>query len=120
MNKNAFKQNLIFAAVVLLLAAGLFFWRWYAAQQAAGLPVKAQLIYGDASTVMDIPLDKAGRYDVDTGIYTIHLEVTDGAIAFVDSPCPDHICENYGRLSVEDQQAVCLPAKAVVMIVPVE
>jgi len=120
MDKNAFKQNLIFAAAVLLLAAGLFGWRWYAAQQTAGLPVKAQLIYGEENTVLDIALDKDARYDIDTGFLTVHLDVKDGAIAFVDSPCPDHICENYGRLSAEDQQAVCLPARAAVMIVPAE
>ena len=50
---------------------------------------------------------------VDTGTYTVHIEVKDGAARFVDSPCPDHICEGYGWLSAEDQSATCLPARAV-------
>ena len=52
-----------------------------------------------------------------THLYTIHLEVKDGAIAFVDSPCPDHLCENYGWLSREGDWAACLPARASLTIV---
>ena len=53
-----------------------------------------------------------------TWTYTVHIEVKDGAARFVDSPCPDHICEGYGWLSAEDQSATCLPARAVLTIVP--
>lgn len=31
----------------------------------------------------------------------------------------DHICEGFGWLSAEDQTATCLPARAVLTIVPV-
>ena len=47
------------------------------------------------------------------------LQIKDGAARFVDSPCPDHICEGFGWLSNEDQTATCLPARAVLTIVPV-
>ena len=120
MNKKALKQNLIFTAVILAAALGLLLLRRWNAAQTAGLPVYAQLIYGEANTTVDIPLDEDGRYDVDTGVYTVHLEVKDGAVRFVDSPCPDHICEHYGFLSQADQQAVCMPSRAVLMIVPKE
>jgi len=30
----------------------------------------------------------------------------------VDSPCPDHLCENFGWLSRAGDWAACLPAKA--------
>ena len=56
---------------------------------------------------------------VDTGYYTVHIQIKDGAARFVDSPCPDHICEGFGWLSNEDQTATCLPARAVLTIVPV-
>ncbi len=39
---------------------------------------------------------------------TVHIEIKDGAARFVDSPCPDHICEGFGWLSNEDQTATCL------------
>ena len=55
---------------------------------------------------------------MDTGYLTVHIEVKDGAARFVDSPCPDHICEGYGWLTLEDQTATCLPARAVLTIAP--
>ena len=46
------------------------------------------------------------------------IRIQDGAARFVDSPCPDHICESFGWLSEEDQTATCLPARAVLSIIP--
>ena len=108
--------NLLFAAVILAAAGVLF-----ALRGAGGdpdVPLKAQLVYGDDSTVLDLPLETDARYDVDTGYLTVHIEVKDGAARFVDSPCPDHICEGYGWISLEDQTATCLPARAVLTIAP--
>ena len=118
MKKNkALWANLLFAAVILAAAAALFGWRaWRSAHSGAAL--EAQLTYGDANTVLEIPLDQDATYDVDTGYYTVHIRVENGAARFVDSPCPDHICENYGWISAEDQSAICMPAHAVLMIVP--
>ena len=115
--KKAFLINTVFALAVLAAAAGLFAWR--SARSAAGdAPLQAQLTYGDGNAVQTFPLETDAVYDVDTGYFTVHLEVKDGQIRFYDSPCPDHICENYGWISLEDQQAVCMPAHAVLMIVP--
>ncbi|MGN0662784.1 MAG: NusG domain II-containing protein [Faecalibacterium sp.] len=108
--------NLLFAAVVLGIAGALFALR--AAKPDSGSALTAQLIYGDDNTVLDFPLDGNARYDVDTGYYTVHIEVADGAARFVDSPCPDHVCESFGWISLEDQSATCLPARAVLTIVP--
>ena len=67
-----------------------------------------------------IPLEEDETYSVDTGYYTVHIEVKDGRARFIESPCPDHICEGFGWLSAEDQTATCLPARAVLTIVPVD
>ena len=48
--------------------------------------------------------------------YTVHLQVRDGTIAFVDSPCPDHLCEGFGRLSREGDWAACMPAHVSVTV----
>ena len=63
---------------------------------------------------MNLPLDVDEPSDVDTGYYTVHIQIKDVAARFVDSPCPDHICEGFGWLSNEDQTATCLPARAAV------
>ena len=109
--------NLLFAAVVLAIAAVLLLVR---SAHSSGSKLRAEQIYGDNNTTMNLPLDKNDTYDVDTGYYTVHIEIKDGAARFVDSPCPDHICEGFGWLSNEDQTSTCLPARAVLTIVPAD
>ena len=108
--------NVLFAAVVLAAAGLLFFLR---SSRPGSAKLEAELTFGDANTVLPISLAKDAVYDVDTGYLTVHIQVQDGAARFVDSPCPDHICESYGWLREEDQSATCLPARAVLTIVPV-
>lgn len=112
---KTFWIDLIFAAVILAAAGLLFFWR---STRQSGRALEAELLYGDANTVQKFSLDKDAVYDIDTGYLTVHIEVKDGAARFIDSPCPDHICEHYGWISQEDQSATCLPARAVLTIVP--
>ena len=64
--------NLLFAAVVLVIAGVLFYLR--SAGQ-SGSTLGAELIYGDANTVQKISLDKDAVYDIDTGYLTVHIEV---------------------------------------------
>ena len=106
MKNKKLLTNILFAVVILAIAAVLLAVR---IRHASGSQLAAQLIYGDNNTVLDIPLDKSDTYTVDTGYYTVHIEVQDGRARFVDSPCPDHICEGFGWLSAEDQTATCLP-----------
>lgn len=109
---GAAKKNLAFAAAVLALAAGLFFWQ--RSQARAGQTALVE--YGEAGQTLRIPLNRDARYDIDTGLLTIHLEVAGGAIRFVDSPCADHLCEGFGQLRSEGDWAACLPAKALVTV----
>lgn len=113
-HKNAL-ANILFAVIVLAAAAGLLLLRNAGTK---GGTLGAELIYGDDNATMSIPLDKNAVYDVDTGYYTVHIEVADGAARFIDSPCPDHVCESFGWLANENQTATCLPARAVLTIVP--
>ena len=109
------KKNLIFAAVVLAAAAvlGIFAWRGVpAATRPGGSGKTAVLRYGDPQVEQRIDLRKNADYDIDTGLYTIHLHVENGGIAFVNSPCPDHTCEGFGVLKNQGDWAACMPAKA--------
>ena len=108
-------RNLVFAAVILAAAAALLLVR-RAGQ--TGAPLCAELIYGDANAKLTFPLETDADYDVDTGYLTVHIRIQNGAARFVDSPCPDHVCESFGWLSEEDQTATCLPARAVLTIIP--
>ena len=110
-DKKALKTNLIFAGVLLAVALVLF--AVLRLRPAGGVAV---LTYGEDGQTMEIPLNKDAQYDVDTGLYTIQLEVKDGAIAFMDSQCPDGVCEDFGWLNEEGQWACCMPAGVFVTI----
>ena len=103
MKKKNILINVIFVIIVLAIAAVLLVLRNL---RSTTQPLRAELIYGDNNTTMNLPLDVNETYDVDTGYYTVHIEIKDGAARFVDSPCPDHICEGFGWLSNEDQNSV--------------
>ena len=116
MKNKKLLTNLLFAVVILDIAAELLVVRRV---HASGSGLRAELIYGDNNTTMNLPLDVDETYDVDTGYYTVHIQIKDGAARCGDSPCPDHIWEGFGWLSNEDLTATCLPARAVLTIVPV-
>ena len=96
-NQNL-KKNLIFTAAVLLAAAALG--GYYLVRQANRPDKVAHLVYGTLERAQtDIDLREDADYSFQSNGYEIHLQVRDGAIAFVDSPCPDHVCEQSGQLS---------------------
>ena len=101
------RKNIIFIAAVLAVAAVL----WLVCRT-GGSGHTAVLRYGTPQTEQRIDLRRDADYDIDTGRYTIHLRVENGGIAFVDSPCPDHLCEGFGTLKNEGDWAACMPAKA--------
>lgn len=105
--KKAFKKNDIWLALGLLaLAAGLFFWFRLNTQPGA----TARLTLNGAQ-VYDLPLDQDGIFTFQ-GRLPITIEVADGAARFVQSQCPDHLCEGFGWVRDEGQTADCLPGAA--------
>lgn len=109
--KKALFTNLIFAGVLVLLA--LVFWLVLGRRPAAGVAV---LTYGSSNQRMELSLDKDETYHIDTGYLTVNIQVKDGAARFVNSPCPDHLCENFGWLSKDGDTATCLPGRASLMV----
>ena len=110
------KMNLIFVAVVLVLAAALAVWSWMARRDAHTLYAVVLYPKEDGQHQMILPLDEDRVYDVETSFDTVHLQVKDGAIAFVDSPCPDHNCEAFGWLRQKGTFAMCAPNQTGVFV----
>lgn len=45
-----------------------------------------------------------------------HIQVRDGQVRFVDSPCPNKLCVHTGWLSQGGEVAICLPNKVSLQI----
>ena len=64
----------------------------------------------------EISLEEDGPHTITEGNFPVYLEVKDGRIRFINSQCPDHICEGYGFIKHEDESAICMPAGVAVLI----
>lgn len=106
------KKELLFTLAILAIAAGL----WLATHAGHSSGTVAVVRYGDPQVEQRIDLSKDADYDIDTGEYTVHLHVADGGIAFVNSPCPDHLCEGFGILKTAGDWAACMPARTSITI----
>ena len=109
-------KNLIFALVILAAAAALYF-GVRAAHGSKKTRLDAIVDFGDGITET-LPLDTDHDYVYDVGNYVVHLQVKDGAIAFLDSQCPDHVCEQFGWLDKDGAWAACVPAGVYVVVEP--
>ena len=107
--------NAAFAAAVLL-AAGL---AWWALRRRSGPALYARADFGMGAVEM-LPLDTDYDYYYQVDGYIVHLQVRDGAVAFLDSQCPDHVCEAFGWLSEPGQWASCVPAGVMVTVEPAQ
>ncbi len=103
------KMNLIFVLVILTLAIALAVWVWMERKDAHSLFAVVLYPKEDGQHEMIVPLDEDRVYDVETCFDTVHLQVKDGAIAFINSPCPDHNCEAFGWLHEKGTFAMCAP-----------
>lgn len=57
----------------------------------------------------EVDLSKDQTLHIDAKL-PVTLEVSGGQIRFINSVCPDHLCEGFGFISHEGEQATCMPA----------
>lgn len=113
---SVWKKNALFALAVLALAAVIFIAvRVLHPNKGTGLQAVVDFGSGASET---LSLDKDYDYLYDVGDYVVHLQVKDGAIAFQDSQCPDHVCEQFGWLDKDGAWAACVPAGVYVVVEP--
>lgn len=100
--------------IVALLAAAVL-WLALSMGRGAGLVATVSTAGDEPQPMQSIRLDRDGEYHIE-GALPVTLEVADGAIRFVNSVCPDHVCENTGWLRYEGDWALCAPAGVMVRV----
>ena len=109
--KKFLNINTILIALVLIVGLGGI---WYMkANKTVG--IMAVVNVDGENEKQYIPLDTDGLYTINAKLVAT-LEVKDGKIAFINSKCPDKLCEGFGHISHEGEMAVCLPAGVAVTI----
>jgi hypothetical protein len=77
--------------------------------------VTAQILVNNV-VVSTVGLSGSARFSL-PGHEQIVFDVSNGAIAFVASDCPDKVCVHTGYISRAGQVAVCLPNRVAIKIV---
>ena len=108
--QKATLANSVFIIIIIVFAAAIVVIGYFRPQGAV-----AQVSVADGES-QRIALNKDGVYAIEGGALPVELEVKEGKIRFINSVCPDHVCEGFGWLSKEEDKAVCAPARVVVSI----
>ena len=66
---------------------------------------------------MVLDLHRAQRIEVKGLLGTTTISIEDGAVCFLDSPCPHRLCVKKGRVSLVGDLIACLPNGVVARIV---
>jgi len=110
--KKYLNINTFLIGLVMVLAFGMFFWRTANAKEGGVAIVRL-----DGTQVrMEIRLDEDKIHEIHGANLPVYLEVKDGAIRFINTVCPDHLCENEGFIRYEDETAICMPAGVAVLV----
>lgn len=105
------KKDFFIILGILIVAA--IIWGGYALLHRT--PAQQAIIQYEGKTIKIVSLSQNQKFSLKEDP-TVHFQVKDGAIAFVDASCPDKICQNTGFLSKTGQTAACLPKKVLLKV----
>ncbi len=112
MQKNII--NIIFTLVILIIAAIIFILMLQNREQGTNAVIN---IVGGNTIYLDLNENKIHEFTTQTGAnLDFTIEVKDKRARFINSVCPDHVCENYGWQSHTFDEAICAPAGVVLSI----
>lgn len=81
-----------------------------------GGPAEFARISAPGASDREVPLAQDASLEVRGRIGPSRLEIRDGRVRFVDSPCVGRICVHAGWLSRSGQVAACLPNGIVIEV----
>ncbi|MEG1862704.1 MAG: NusG domain II-containing protein [Oscillospiraceae bacterium] len=99
--------------ICLVLVAGIGGLWYMKSSKTVGTRAVVSIDGEEEKEYIDLNVDKV--YTIDAKL-VVTLEVKDGKIAFINSRCPDKLCEGFGHISHEGEMAVCLPGGVAVTI----
>ncbi len=106
-----------FLFILFLLVLAFSFWIFSLAQR-NGTVALVSVGLDENQTTHELSLSEDGTVFIDEGTdYPATLLIENGSIRFINSVCPDGLCENFGRLSSEGEWALCAPGNVMVRVI---
>ena len=107
---NGYRLDIIVIASILLASLSLLLILNLTKQEGALAVVEI-----DGQVVAEYPLYKEGVFSLNGGTNVL---VVEGGTAYLNySSCPDHTCENIGKIRYVGETIVCLPNKVTITII---
>lgn len=105
-----YRTDVVVIVSLLLLSAIVLLVVFLTRQEGARVTVTV-----DGVTVGEYPLSLDATYELRNGANVLTVE--DGRAYMSYSSCPDHLCENTGRIKYVGETIVCLPNKVTVTVI---
>ena len=105
------RNDLLLAAVLLLLGGALALFLWLTRQTGGIVTVQV-----DGEVLFELPLHEDTQIVLGEGGHTNTLVIADGKAQVVEASCPDQICVRQGSIQYAGESIVCLPHKLVITV----
>jgi hypothetical protein len=106
------KADIILVAAVLAVFGVFCFWRAFAP---SGENLTAEVyVNGEMTAAVDISQNR--RHYFNGAYFPFVLECRDGAVAVIETPCPNQICVKTGFAGKNGFSIVCVPNKVSILI----
>jgi len=97
-------------AVLLLICLALFAWLTPGGK---GARVVAER---DGEVIFVAPLDQPRRFELSGPLGTTRVEIADGAVRVLSSPCPHQVCVGMGAVDRAGELLACVPNHLLIRI----
>lgn len=101
-------------AFVILVAASASCWG-FLGYKLEGDAKAMVYLDGVKHAVFDLA-DKRHEAEVSTHIGPMRLEVGDGSVRILKSPCPNHLCMKSGAARYVHSEIICVPARLLIVV----
>ena len=105
------KNDILLILAVLIAAGGL--WLYTAFGRSVGAEV---LVSVDGEEVYRLPISEDARLTVGEGERFNTFVISGGEVWMEDAGCPDHVCVESGKVSLDGETIVCLPNKTIITV----
>ena len=104
-----YRYDIIVIAAILIFSLGLMLFLFMTKKEGAVVSVEI-----DGKTVAEYPLDIDGTFSLNGGTNVLVIESGKAYLNYSD--CPDHVCENTGKIRHVGETIVCLPNRVTVTV----
>ena len=108
-SKNKYRWDIIFISALLIFSAITLLIVYTTKEEGAKVTVEIDGVF-----TAEYPLDTDGFFSLNNGTNVLVIEKGEAYLNY--SSCPDHTCENTGKIRYVGQTIICLPNRVSITV----